>query len=244
MRKPEPVEIINLECETQEQAEAAEPAPVTMVLSLDEQSDVKAEAATTGKEIPSGSTPKGDARDSFVVEGSQPVPFPCHACQAEVISGQHCCVKCGVTLKKSAAYDRKFLDLAKSRNRILEKVTKSTQKALQDLTEADFSRLTQRMKRGAVSLEADALRNGKEARNRALKLGFESVADRFLRDTWFASEQSSHGRTVNDMRRYDLLAVSFLPDPGRTRTQRVIGAGAQFLLEQEPSRAWSEAPVH
>ena len=84
------------------------------------------------------------------------------------------------------------------------------------------------MKRGVVSLEADALRNGKEANGRARKLGYQSVADRFLRETWFASEQSSHGRTLNDMRRYDLFSVSFLPDPGRTRTQRVIGAGAGF----------------
>ena len=84
--------------------------------------------------------------------------------------------------------------------------------------------------RGQMSYEAHTIRNAKDKVQRALKIrgtNYRDLADRFDTDPTFAARQAEHGLTRTDMRRLQVYSTGFLPAPGRTRQQVILGAGSQ-----------------
>jgi hypothetical protein len=85
--------------------------------------------------------------------------------------------------------------------------------------------------RGSASPEAELLRRAKSRYERALSLGFDSVAERFAKDATFAESVLNEGENEYDCQGYDLLRAAHLPKPDRTKAQVRLGVSEQSQLE-------------
>ena len=83
--------------------------------------------------------------------------------------------------------------------------------------------------RGSSSPEADLLKRAKSRYERALSLGYISVAERFTQDATFAESVLNEGENEYDCQRYDLLRAAHLPKPSRTKAQMKMGISEQFF---------------
>ncbi|CAE7911719.1 unnamed protein product, partial [Symbiodinium sp. KB8] len=80
--------------------------------------------------------------------------------------------------------------------------------------------------RGMASFEGDNIRKAKLALGKAKKLGFTSVLDRFTKDNTYACSLTNNGITRRSVRVMDCLVQAYLPNPGRTTTQRAMAVGS------------------
>ena len=80
--------------------------------------------------------------------------------------------------------------------------------------------------RGLLSLDAESAQTAKKQVKSALKLGYNSVLDRFTNDVAFALRSSERGLTRSAMLVRDAIATAVLPNPGRSSEQRTMGVGA------------------
>ena len=87
--------------------------------------------------------------------------------------------------------------------------------------------------RGSSSREADLLKRAKSRFDRALSLGYLSVAERFTQDATFAESVLNEGENEYDCQRYDLLRAAHLPKPSRTKAQVKMGISEQSQLEHD-----------
>ena len=62
----------------------------------------------------------------------------------------------------------------------------------------------------------------------AVKLGFETILERFTKDVEFASRATERGLTRSAMLIQDAIATTVLPNPDRTTEQRTMGVGSQL----------------
>eukprot|EP00439_Symbiodinium_sp_Y106_P057262 s2270_g8.t1 len=86
-------------------------------------------------------------------------------------------------------------------------------------------------KRGQMSAEAATIRDAKDRRQRAAKLNYPSVADRFDKDDQFKTRMMQEGRNMEDMQKFDYLSFAILPDPGRSEEQRHLRAGSHYTSD-------------
>ncbi|CAE7654113.1 kptA [Symbiodinium sp. CCMP2592] len=83
-------------------------------------------------------------------------------------------------------------------------------------------------KRGQMSAEAAVIRDAKDRKQRAAKLNYDSVSERFEQDGQFNLRMMQEGRNLEDMQKFDHLSNAVLPDPGRSEEQRYLRAGAHY----------------
>ncbi|CAE7400470.1 NLRC3 [Symbiodinium sp. CCMP2592] len=83
-------------------------------------------------------------------------------------------------------------------------------------------------KRGQMSAEAGVIRDAKDRKQRASKLGFDSLSYRFEKDEQFSTRMMQEGRSIEDMQKFDHLANAVLPDPGRSEEQRYLRADSHY----------------
>ena len=171
-----------------------------------------------------------EPENPFVMTG--PSIFPCPTCQAECFVGQHHCIRCRHRLADSKGEDRRFIQAAHHRNRILDRLA-TVGVSVHNISPYELQKLARHTKeeeRGQMSYEAHTIRKAKDKVQRALKIkgtNFRNLADRFDNDPTFAARQAENGLTRADMRRLQVYATGFLPAPGRTRQQVILGAGSQ-----------------
>ena len=82
-----------------------------------------------------------------------------------------------------------------------------------------------------MSAEAATIRDAKDRRQRAAKLNYPSVADRFDKDDQFKTRMMQEGRNMEDMQKFDYLSFAILPDPGRSEEQRHLRAGSHYTSD-------------
>ena len=215
---------------------------VVMPADDDEYVEVEIEPEM-GEEIPQPATPpathttleavaenRPEVPNPFMMQG--PATFPCPQCQAECFVGQHHCLRCRHQLAEIRGEDRRFIKTAQRRNRILDQLS-SAGVTVQSISAYELGKLAKHTKeeeRGQMSYEAHTIRNAKDKVQRAFKVkgtNYRSLADRFDKDPTFAARQAERGLTRTDMRRLEIYAKGYLPAPGRTRQQVVLGAGSQ-----------------
>ena len=171
-----------------------------------------------------------EAENPFAMTG--PSAFPCPTCQAECFVGQHHCLRCRRRLADSRGEDRRFIQAAQRRNRILDRLA-TVGVSVHNISPYELQKLAKHTKdeeRGQMSYEAHTIRKAKDKVQRALKIkgtNYRNLADRFDKDPTFAARQAENGLTRMDMRRLQVYATGFLPAPGRTRQQVILGAGSQ-----------------
>ena len=109
---------------------------------------------------------------------------------------------------------------------------------LQKITQSQLESLglLDEQARGSTSPEADLLKRAKSRFERALSLGFISVAERFAQDATFAETVLNEGENEYDCQRYDLLRSAHLPKPSRTKAQVKMGVSEQSQLEHNAMR--------
>ena len=90
--------------------------------------------------------------------------------------------------------------------------------------------------RGSSSPEADLLKRAKSRYERALSLGYISIAERFTQDATFAESVLNEGENEYDCQRYDLLRAAHLPKPSRTKAQVKMGISEQSQVEHNAMR--------
>ena len=104
-------------------------------------------------------------------------------------------------------------------------------------------------KSGQMSAEAATIRDAKDRRQRAAKLSYPSVAERFDKDDQFKARVMQEGRNMEDMQKFDYLSHAILPDPGRSEEQRHLRAGSHFTSDYTAPRqashrqSWSSMPT-
>ena len=86
-------------------------------------------------------------------------------------------------------------------------------------------------KRGQMSAEAATIRDAKGRRQRAAKLSYPSVAERFDKDDQFKARMMQEGRNMEDMQKFDYLSYAILPDPGRSEEQHHLRAGSHYTSD-------------
>ena len=98
-----------------------------------------------------------------------------------------------------------------------------------------------------MSYEAHTIRNAKDKVQRALKIkgtNYRNLADRFDKDPTFAAWQAENGLTRMDMRRLQAYATGFLPAPGRTRQQVILGTGSQANFRASKSEVNAKLVIY
>ena len=190
------------------------------------------------------SRPKSDDQPSAKEEVQKPTSIKietkqCERCFAETFKGQIQCDVCGLALEGMSKADRQ--KIAERRKAALHKIgiyydhrgdylQKITQSQLESLG------LLDEQARGSTSPEADLLKRAKSRFERALSLGFISVAERFAQDATFAETVLNEGENEYDCQRYDLLRSAHLPKPSRTKAQVKMGVSEQSQLEHNAMR--------
>ena len=168
-----------------------------------------------------------EAENPFAMTG--PSTFPCPTCQAECFR-QHHCLRCRHRLADSRGEDRRFIQAAQRQNRILDRLATVGVSVHSPYELQKLAKHTKDEERGQMSYEAHTIRKAKDKVQRALKIkgtNYRNLADRFDKDPTFAARQAENGLTRMNMRRLQVYATGFLPAPGRTRQQVILGAGSQ-----------------
>ena len=190
-----------------------------------------------------------EPENPFVMTG--PSIFPCPTCQAECFVGQHHCIRRRRRLSDSKGEDRRFIQAAHRRNRILDRLA-TVGVSVHNISPYELQKLARHTKeeeRGQMSYEAHTIRKAKDKVQRALKIkgtNFRNLADRFDNDPTFAARQAENGLTRADMRRLQVYATGYLPAPGRTRQQVILGAGSHadfqpLVRKSTPSLSFTTA---
>ena len=221
------------------------------------QKDPKAPVAESPKKTPAStskslvpkqkSRPKGDDQPSkkeVKKEDKKPVPVKievtqCSRCFAQTFKGQIECDVCGLMLEGVNKADR--TKIAERRKAALHKLGLYYDfrgEYLQSITHSQLESLglLDDQARGSSSPEAGLLARAKSRFDRAVSLGYVSVADRFAQDATFAESVLNEGENEYDCERYDLLKSAHLPKPGRTKAQVKMGVSEQSQLEHNAMR--------
>ena len=208
----------------------------------------KTPASTSKSLVPKQkSRPKGDDQPSKKEEKKEdkkPVPIKievtqCSRCFAQTFKGQIECDVCGLMLEGVNKADR--TKIAERRKAALHKLGLYYDfrgEYLQSITHSQLESLglLDDQARGSSSPEASLLARAKSRFDRALSLGYVSVADRFAQDATFAESVLNEGENEYDCERYDLLKSAHLPKPGRTKAQVKMGVSEQSQLEHNAMR--------
>ena len=121
----------------------------------------------------------------------------------------------------SAKVTKRFFENVKSRQRILATAATGSNKPIEALLTSDLHNMGDRSKkRGQMSAEAATIRDAKDRRQRAAKLNFSSVAERYDKDEQLKMRMMQEGRNMEDMQKLDYLSYAVLPDLGRSEEQR------------------------
>ena len=172
---------------------------------------------------------EGDTTDAGEEERYPLGSHPCAACQAVVANGMLFCLKCGAPqTDETAKSTKRFFENAKLRKRILAAAASGNQKPIDALLCSDLRGGDGSKKRGQMSAEAAVIREAKDRRSRATKLSYSSISQRWEQDDQFRSRMMEEGRNLEDMQKFDHMALAVLPDPGRTEEQRHLRAGAHY----------------
>ena len=185
------------------------------------------------------SRPKGNDQPS---EEQKPVSIKietkqCERCFAETFKGQLECDVCGLMLQGAGKADR--TKIAERRQAALHKLglyyDYNRGEYLQSITQHQLESLglLGDQARGSSSPEADLLKRAKSRYDRALSLGFISVA---AQDATFAESVLNEVENEYDCQRYDLLRAAHLPKPDRTKAQVKLGVSEQSQLERNAMR--------
>eukprot|EP00439_Symbiodinium_sp_Y106_P002047 s5693_g1.t1 len=83
-------------------------------------------------------------------------------------------------------------------------------------------------KRGQMSAEAATILDAKDRRQRAAKLNYPSVAERFDKDDQFKTRMMQEGRNMEDMQQFDYLSYAVLPG---SEEQRHLRAGPHYTSD-------------
>ena len=150
-----------------------------------------------------------EPENPFVMTG--PSIFPCPTCQAECFVGQHHCIR-RRRLAESKGEDRRFIQAAHRRNRILDRLA-TVGVSVNNISPYELQKLARRTKEeeeegGQMSYEAQTIRKAKDKVQRALKIrgmNFRSLVDRFDNDPTYAARQAENGLTRADIRRLQVL---------------------------------------
>ena len=103
-------------------------------------------------------------------------------------------------------------------------------KAVAELTEGDLRGVQGHdvIKRGIISLDANAIAQARKAIRRAASDGHDSVHTRFTRDRTYALRVIEAGYNQRTMRQWDVLIQAMLPNPGRSHLQRRLAQGSLY----------------
>ena len=112
----------------------------------------------------------------------------CPQCSQHIILGQYICQHCNKGLRKRISHDTARRNLASARHQYVGNIATLTGKAVADLTEGDLRGAHGHdvMKRGIISLDANAIAQARKAIKRAASDGHDSVYTRFTRDRTYA----------------------------------------------------------
>ena len=188
---------------------------------------------------------EGDTTDAGEQEEYPLGSHPCSQCQSIVANGMLFCLRCKAPqTSESAKVTRRFFDNMKLRKRILATAATGANKPIEALLTADLRHLGEgSKKRGQMSAEAATIRDAKDRRQRAAKLGYSSVADRFEQDDQFNTRMMQEGRNMEDMQKFDHMSFAILPDPGRSEEQRHLRAGSHYSSEYVQSTGVAPAKL-
>ena len=150
----------------------------------------------------------------------------CERCLAETFKGQLECDVCGLMPEGAGKADR--TKIAERRKAALHKLGLYTMTSRESTCRASHSISWSHLD---FSAEADLLRRAKSRHERALSLGYDSVAERFTKDATFAGSVLNEGENEYACPRYDLLWAAHLPKPDRTKAQVRLGISEQSQLE-------------
>ena len=145
----------------------------------------------------------------------------CH-CFALCLQGQRVCLHCGGPVKPGQlkAQGRRTL-LARGREALLQDA--SDPRGLSASKDVAAGR-------GMNSLEGEVVRKAKVAKQRAVKKGYTDAIDRFNRDN-DALSMTKEGYTRRGIRILDCLTDAYLPNPGRSRSQRKLAIGSARAVQ-------------
>ena len=167
----------------------------------------------------------------------------CERCSSESFKGQFECDVCELMLEGAGKADRtKIADRRKAALHKLGLYYDYRGGYLQSITQHQLESfgLLGDQARGSSSWGADLLKRAKSRYDRALSLGFISVAERFAerftQDATFAESVLNEGENEYDCQRYDVLRAAHLPKPDRTKAQVRLGVSEQSQLEHNAMR--------
>ena len=163
--------------------------------------------------------------------------------------GQHHCIRCRHRLAASKGEDRRFIQAAHRRNRILDRLA-TVGVSVSTITPYELQKLARHTKeeeRGQMSYEAHTIRKAKDKVQRALKIrgtSFRNLVDRFDNDPTYAARQAENGLTRTDIQRLQVFATGYLPAPGRTRQQVILGAGSHADFQASRSEVHAKLVIY
>ena len=160
-----------------------------------------------------GDDDEGDTTDAGEEEGYPLGSHPCAQCQTVVANGMLFCLRCRAPqTDESAKVTKRFFDNIKLRRRILATAATGANPP---------------HGRGFKEARPDERRGSQ----RAAKLSYPSVAERFDKDDQFKTGMMQEGRNMEDMQKFDYLSFAILPDPGRSEEQLHLRAGSHYTSD-------------
>ena len=134
---------------------------------------------------------EGDTTDAGEEEGYPLGSHPCAQCQSIVANGMLFCLRCRAPqTDDSAKMTKRFFDNVKIRKRILATAATGANKPIEALLTSDLRHMGEgSKKRGQIIAEAATIRDAKDRRQRAAKLNYPSVAERFDKDDQFKARR-------------------------------------------------------
>ena len=156
----------------------------------------------------------------------------CH-CGTSCLDGQRICFGCGGPVKPGQLRrQNRRTQLARGREAMINQLADDN-----NAPRVFLSKLKSASKdvagRGMASFEGDSIRKAKLALGKAKKLGFKTILERFTKDNTYACSLTNNGITRRSVRVMDCLVQAYLPNPGRTTTQRAMAVGSNATVTQE-----------
>ena len=156
----------------------------------------------------------------------------CH-CGTSCLDGQRICFSCGGPVKPGQLRRQNGrTQLARGREAMINQLADDN-----NAPRVFLSKLKSASKdvagRGMASFEGDSIRKAKLALGKAKKLGFTTILERFTKDNTYACSLTNNGITRRSVRVMDCLVQAYLPNPGRTTTQRAMAVGSNATVTQE-----------
>ncbi|OLP98785.1 hypothetical protein AK812_SmicGene18734 [Symbiodinium microadriaticum] len=158
----------------------------------------------------------------------------CH-CGTSCLEGQRICFSCGGPVKPGQLRrQNRRTQLARGREAMINQLADDN-----NAPRVFLSKLKSASKdvagRGMASFEGDNIRKAKLALGKAKKQGFHEHLGslRFTKDNTYACSLTNNGITRHSVRVMDCLVQAYLPNPGRTTTQRAMAVGSNATVTQE-----------